>query len=508
MEVIPLPQHLDNLRNALNRVSKQRVALEEKLLKERTKLSDAQRDVSRIQGSITKSTSSSLRASKERQIGVKSAAMARAQKAIVTLEKQLSAKTEELSRLLNKINVAEKAYRKKVDDEDKNRGKRQLEHQRAVTREMANQLRLARPNQTLDLSRLPEKIRVLFLASNPLDQGQLRLDEEIREIQTKIRASDYRDSVELCSRWAVRPGDLLQALNEVKPHIVHFSGHGDIGEIIFQGEDGCAKPVTKQAIVTTMAIATDNLRLVVFNTCFSADQANDMVKHVEAAIGMGDAVDDETARIFSGALYSSIGFGHSLQRAFAQARAQLMLEGNEEENIPQLYLRTGIDADNVVLVRPDRSHPHKAFSDKEILEKMAECFDRPAFQTPLQEESSFADFKKAITDTIEALNIGTRRSRDGHLFETIPSRHQLTDTSLQRELGEVVDSLRILRSRYDELSRAKDILPCDCGKPDCPIHQLTPNAIKVLEEHRSDAVIRFTRILSAVGSRVRLRLPI
>ncbi len=38
--------------------------------------------------------------------------------------------------------------------------------------------------------------------------------------------AEYRDSVELESRWAVRPSDLLQALNEAEPRVVHFSGHG------------------------------------------------------------------------------------------------------------------------------------------------------------------------------------------------------------------------------------------------------------------------------------------
>jgi hypothetical protein len=39
-----------------------------------------------------------------------------------------------------------------------------------------------------------EKIRILFLAANPKDTTQLRLDEEIREIQAKIRAAEFRDS--------------------------------------------------------------------------------------------------------------------------------------------------------------------------------------------------------------------------------------------------------------------------------------------------------------------------
>lgn len=113
------------------------------------------------------------------------------------------------------------------------------------------------------LSQLPEKITVLFMAANPLDQKQLRLDEEVHAIAEMIRKSDHRDAVNLESWWAVRPVDVLQAINEHKPRIVHFSGHGsDQDEIVFQDASGIAKVVTKEAIVQTMAVASSDIRLV------------------------------------------------------------------------------------------------------------------------------------------------------------------------------------------------------------------------------------------------------
>src|SRR5438445_11664882 len=93
---------------------------------------------------------------------------------------------------------------------------------------------------------MTEKVRILFLAANPKDSTKLRLDEEIREIHTRIRAADFRDSFDLVSRWAVRPLDLLQAFNELKPHVVHFSGHGSSNaELVMEDDDGAARPVTE-----------------------------------------------------------------------------------------------------------------------------------------------------------------------------------------------------------------------------------------------------------------------
>lgn len=203
------------------------------------------------------------------------------------------------------------------------------------------------------LSQLPEKITVLFLAANPLDQIPLRLDEEARTVAEMIRKSEHRDAVSLVSCWAVRPLDVLQALNEHRPRIVHFSGHGsEQDEIVFQDSSGAAKCVSKEAIVQTMAAASDEIRLVFFNTCYSRNQAEAVVQHVQAAIGMKTGIGDDAARVFAAAFYSAIGFGLSVKRAFEQAKAALMLEGIVEQDTPELFLAEGIDAEQLILVKP------------------------------------------------------------------------------------------------------------------------------------------------------------
>lgn len=63
------------------------------------------------------------------------------------------------------------------------------------------------------------KCKVLFFAANPIGMNELALDEESREIETKIRSSEHRDSLELVTKWAVRPDDLLQNLNQHRPRV-------------------------------------------------------------------------------------------------------------------------------------------------------------------------------------------------------------------------------------------------------------------------------------------------
>ncbi|HEX6909722.1 MAG TPA: tetratricopeptide repeat protein, partial [Longimicrobium sp.] len=55
---------------------------------------------------------------------------------------------------------------------------------------------------------------------------------------------------------------------------------------------------------------------------------------------------------FSAAFYSSIAFGQSVQAAFNQACATLRMKGCPKDEIPQMVVRDGVDASNLVLI-PD-----------------------------------------------------------------------------------------------------------------------------------------------------------
>jgi len=53
---------------------------------------------------------------------------------------------------------------------------------------------------------------------------------------------------------------------------------------------------------------------------------------------MNTAIGDDAARVFSAQFYSAIGFSHSIQQAFDQVKAALLLEGIREELTPELIV--------------------------------------------------------------------------------------------------------------------------------------------------------------------------
>ncbi|HEX6478511.1 MAG TPA: CHAT domain-containing protein [Ktedonobacteraceae bacterium] len=193
-------------------------------------------------------------------------------------------------------------------------------------------------------------VKVLLLAANPSSTDRLAIDEEMRAIEQKVRAAEHRDALVFQSNWAVRPDDLLQLLNQHRPQIVHFSGHGSHAGLSLAGNDGQVRLVTTQALTALFATLKDNIRLVFLNACYSREQALALVTNIDCVVGMKESIRDDAATVFASSFYRAIGFGRSIQEAFDQGKTALLLEGIPEEDIPELLVKDGIDPSQVVLI--------------------------------------------------------------------------------------------------------------------------------------------------------------
>jgi hypothetical protein len=136
----------------------------------------------------------------------------------------------------------------------------------------------------------------------------------------------------------------------------------------------------------------------------------------------------------------------------------------------------------------------KEFDGAKLLSAYASCFDRPAFTTPFHQESNLPHFKKAIADTIEALQTGVHRLRDGTIIKRFPRIAEITDSKVQQSLREVVIELQKLRAAYDNLAKSGEIRPCGCGQDDCPVYMLSPRACREMDRLRNAILDKFQRI--------------
>jgi hypothetical protein len=198
-------------------------------------------------------------------------------------------------------------------------------------------------------------MRVLFVAAGPADEPRLRLDAEHREVKSRIRSASARSDVVIETAFAARPTDLIDELNRFRPTVLHLAGHGGPTGIALEDEAGKASDVTTDQFVRLVAFADPVLRLVVLNTCESANQAAPIVDHIDAAIGMTRTVGDDAARAFAAQLYSSLAEGVPLERAFEQARLQISLAGFHEDKTPALFVRRGTRASDLTFTSYGRA---------------------------------------------------------------------------------------------------------------------------------------------------------
>ncbi|HEY9664422.1 MAG TPA: hypothetical protein V6C65_38750, partial [Allocoleopsis sp.] len=95
------------------------------------------------------------------------------------------------------------------------------------------------PAKTASTIEKAQRISILLLSADPTNASRLRIGEELREIQEKLQLAILREKFTLNQRMSVRPTDISQALLDVQPHIVHFSGHGEAsGELCFEDRTG------------------------------------------------------------------------------------------------------------------------------------------------------------------------------------------------------------------------------------------------------------------------------
>lgn len=182
---------------------------------------------------------------------------------------------------------------------------------------------------------------ILILAANPSNEVQLRLAEEIRDIENGLRASKHREQFSLKQQWATRVRDLRHAMQEHQPTIVHFSGHGT-GEqgIVLEDNSGKTQLVSTEALANFFELFADKVECVVLNACFSDVQAEEIVKHIPYVIGMTKSIGDKAAIEFAVAFYDSLAAGENYDKAYKFACNAIELAGIPEASTPILLKKS------------------------------------------------------------------------------------------------------------------------------------------------------------------------
>jgi SNF2 family DNA or RNA helicase len=187
-------------------------------------------------------------------------------------------------------------------------------------------------------------IRILFLSASPLDENPLRVDQEYRDIQEQLKKSKFRDKFQLEHRPAVRKKDIVEAILDFEPHIVHFSGHGDqTGKLCFENENGETEEVSPKLLSEIFALCSDHVSCVLLNACYSRKQAEAIVKHIPFVIGMHGSIDDESAIAFSTGFYRAVMADKAIEKAFNFGLLELKLHDLPDQKKPVLHTKKNLE---------------------------------------------------------------------------------------------------------------------------------------------------------------------
>ena len=183
-----------------------------------------------------------------------------------------------------------------------------------------------------------KKVTILFLAADPTDASRLRLGEEFREIQGKLRQARFRELFRLqLPQLSLRPEDISQALLDVQPKIVHFSGHGtSSGALCFEDQTGKTQLVQPEALAALFEQFSSHVNCVILNACYSETQARAIAEHVEYVVGMSKAIGDRAAISFAVGFYQALGAGRTIEEAHKLGCVQIRLQGIPEDQTPVL----------------------------------------------------------------------------------------------------------------------------------------------------------------------------
>lgn len=203
----------------------------------------------------------------------------------------------------------------------------------------------------------PSPIKILILTADPAQQTQqLRLDEEVREIETAIERSPHRHRFQIITKWAVRPQDIRRALLQHQPQIVHFSGHGSPSGLVLEKlGKRTTQVVNIQALAHLLQLSRQlnpqlnpqpsplaSVHCVVLNACHSQAQAQAIAPQIPVVIGMNQAIGDAAATQFASGFYDALGAGRSYTQAYHFGCNAINLYNSTEDRIPILLAQSEI----------------------------------------------------------------------------------------------------------------------------------------------------------------------
>jgi hypothetical protein len=304
-------------------------------------------------GKITRSTSQSTINSNLREAERQDKRAVDYEKKAADLSKKIADNIKRQTEKERSLDSALRDEQRQRDRYDERRRRTERDHAREVGRLSRQTVHHVHETRVVEPPK-PERLRVLYLSANP--EMDLRLDAEVRMVRDSVRKALLRDLVDIDHRPAATPEDLLDGLNEYRPHVVHFSGHSGDGFTLFDNgsvDEPEGRDVSIDLLRRALAATDTPPVALVLNSCDSLDGADVVLDVVPVVIGMASSISDLGAATFAARFYAAVASAQSVEAAVKQGAVgvDLAVLDDDEGWMPDVLVRDDIDLSELVLVR-------------------------------------------------------------------------------------------------------------------------------------------------------------
>ncbi|MFB7613649.1 CHAT domain-containing protein [Kitasatospora sp. NPDC056181] len=182
-------------------------------------------------------------------------------------------------------------------------------------------------------------LRVLLLFADPAGPGQdrLRLGSEARLIQEISRQPGPRP-LEIAVQPAARPSDILPALLQYRPEVLHLGGHGSPNGYFMLEQDNGGVAAMSLALLAGIVETIGGIRTVVMTACHLGTGTTPLPATVESVIACRSRLPDPAALSFDRGFYTGLRHGRNIGDSFRFGLHQVDLDATGPV---ELELRTG-----------------------------------------------------------------------------------------------------------------------------------------------------------------------
>jgi len=169
---------------------------------------------------------------------------------------------------------------------------------------------------------------ILFLAANPQESSPEQLAQEVEAIAQGLQQLPRLHPFQIEQRFVTRPQDMMRAILDVSPQVVHFSG----------GSSGTPGMVMLDRL---FSLVEDQVQCVVLSRCYDQAQGEAIAQHIPFVVGLSAQLTNEIAVEFAVNFYNMLESGRAVELAYKFGCSALQMAGVSEAMTP-LFLKRGM----------------------------------------------------------------------------------------------------------------------------------------------------------------------